>query len=134
MITETTNVTDKERRGWVLYDGQCALCIRLAGRFRSLLNSRGFGLAPLQSEALRQRLDLPRPSGEPLSEMCVLMPDGKFYGGADGLLELAGEFWWACPLRGLARVPGMRGLMRKCYRGLAARRHCFNGACRAVRR
>ena len=43
-------MTDLEEiRGWVLYDGDCVLCIGLARRFTPLLRRRGFVMAPLPS-------------------------------------------------------------------------------------
>jgi len=39
----------KEINGWVLYDGDCALCIDLARHFKDVLARQGFELLPLQT-------------------------------------------------------------------------------------
>jgi predicted DCC family thiol-disulfide oxidoreductase YuxK len=112
---------------WLLYDGDCRRCTRLAQRHRRLLESRGFGLAPLQTPWVRVRLRIPE--GELPAEMKVLAPDGTVTGGADALLYLARFFWWAWPLRVLGELPGAKHLLRAAYRWGARRRHCARGAC-----
>jgi alginate O-acetyltransferase complex protein AlgI len=121
----------KPFRGWVLYDGECHLCINLARRFERLLARHGFGTAPLQTPWVAQRLGHgPKQS---LTEMRVLTADGRDWGGADGLVYLAGRIWWAAPLALVAHLPGMRALLWKIYRWVAERRHCLGGACQIQR-
>lgn len=128
MHTETTNIADRNGdRGWVFYDGQCSLCIDLADRFGRSLARRGFGLAPLQTPWVRNRLGLTPRSD--LTDMKVLTRDGEVLGGADGAIHLARYLWWAWPLYALARLPGMRRMLRLGYRWIAERRHCLGGAC-----
>ena len=93
----------KEPRGWVLYDGSCPICSGGAERFHRILHARGFGLAPLQTPWVQQPLGL-KP-GSPLEEMKVLTTDGQVFGGADALIYLAGQVWWAWPLWILCRLP-----------------------------
>ena len=109
--------------GWVLYDGECPLCIGWAGRFSRILRRAGFTLATLQSRA----------GVRDFSEMVVLTSGGTSYGGADGLVQIARRVWWAWPLFALAQIPGALGVLRAAYRGLAANRHCLGGACRVPR-
>ena len=73
-------------RGWVLYDGECPLCINAAVRFSPLLHHHHFGLVPLQTPWVQDRLGLKL--GEPLGEMKLLMEDGRVT--AEGA---SGELW-----------------------------------------
>jgi predicted DCC family thiol-disulfide oxidoreductase YuxK len=45
-----------EREGWILYDDSCGLCRRWVPLWETTLRERGFGIAPLQSDWVRQRL------------------------------------------------------------------------------
>ena len=55
--------------------------------------------------------------------------DGRQIGGADALVFLAGEVWWAWPLFGVAKLPGMIGVLRRVYRWIARHRECASGSC-----
>ena len=123
-----TEITDKSKvNGWVLYDADCRLCTRWAGRFRYLLARRHFRILPLQTPWIMRTLDLPEERR--LVEMRLLRPDGRHSGGADALLEISRYFWWTWPLRQLSRLPGTRGFFRGAYRWLARRRTCARGVC-----
>src|SRR3989442_9356462 len=63
--------------------------------------------------------------------MRLLLPEGRAPGGADAILLLARQTPWGWPLVLLSLVPGVRTLLRVAYRYIAARRHCFGGACSA---
>src|SRR5262245_7679672 len=114
-------------QGWVFYDGDCALCRALAGRFEKTLTRRGFDLAPLQASWARECLDLDL--SEPLTEMRLLTRDGVQLGGADAILFLSRRIWWAWPLYLIAKLPGSRPVLQAGYRWMAARRHCVGGRC-----
>jgi predicted DCC family thiol-disulfide oxidoreductase YuxK len=124
----TTEITEvKNARGWVLFDAQCLLCTRLARRFEPLLRKHGFALVPLQTPWVRERLA--KCGGELLSEMRLLTPHGNIYGGADALIALAQQIWWARPLYWFARLPLVRAALRKVYVWVARRRSCLGGRC-----
>jgi len=125
--TETTETHASSFRGWVLFDGDCLFCRRWARRMQPHLVPRGFLFLPLQLPSVRAHFHLPEEML--LSEMRVLMRDGDALGGADAILHLARFIWWARPLVALARVPGVRPLLRAAYRSIAARRACMNGGC-----
>ena len=110
-------------RGWVFFDGDCEICQSLARRFRSTLENRGFGLAPLQDPRVAALLALP--ANALLREMRVLTPAGEVLGGAQAITFLAGKIWWAWPVHAAARVPGMQSLLRAGYRWFADHRHCL---------
>lgn len=111
----------------MLYDGECPLCLNAVARFAPTLHRYHFGLAPLQTAWVQQRIGLN--TGEPLAEMKLLVEDGRIYGGADALVQIARRIWWAMPLFALAQVPGVKFLFRSGYRWIAVNRHCLNGAC-----
>lgn len=113
-------------RGWVFFDGECALCRSLARRFRPPLERRGFGLAPLQDPRVGALLGIP--PNLLLQEMRVLTSDGQVFGGAQAIVFLAGNIWWAWPLHAASRLPGMRPLLRAFYAWVADHRHCSSCA------
>jgi len=110
-----------------LFYAQCLLCTRLARRCGPLLRRHRFALLPLQTPWVRERLA--KCDGDLLSEMRFLTPDGIVYGGADALLLLARQIWWARPLYWLARLPILRAALQKAYAWFARRRNCLNGRC-----
>ena len=127
-MTEQTEIPNSEsRNGWVLYDGDCPMCIRLAVRFASILRRHDFDLAPLQSLWVRSRLG--SGASEPLDEMFVLTPSWEVYGGADAVVFLARRIWWAWPLYAITKLPGVMWLLRHLYRCVARNRTCFGGRC-----
>lgn len=114
--------------GWIFYDGECQFCISNVRRHEKLLRRHGFEPATLQTPWVRERLGL-KPDSE-LTEMKLLAADGRIYGGADALLQIAQQIWWAWPLFALAKIPGMIFLLRAIYRRVAANRHCLDGKCK----
>ncbi len=131
MISLSSEMTDakgrRARAGWVFFDGQCSFCLTWVRRFGPFLEPRGFALAPLQDPRVQVLLGLP--PEQLLLEMRVLTPEGRQYGGADAFIFLARHVWWGWPLYALAKVPGMRGILRAGYRWVAARRQCASAAC-----
>lgn len=114
-------------RGWVLYDADCGFCTRWAWRIALFVGPRGFHLAPLQAPWVRERLRLSE--AELLHELRVLTADDALYGGADALLFLARQIWWAWPIAALAWLPGMMPLARAAYCWIARNRHRLSAAC-----
>ena len=131
MISLITEMTDgkgrKARSGWVFFDADCTFCMSIAHRLRPLLEPRGFGIATLQDPRVREQLGLLE--HELLAELRVLAHDGRQFGGADAVIYMAQQIWWAWPLSAMAHLPGMRRVFRFAYRSIAARRHCLAGAC-----
>ena len=131
MISLSSEITDSKgrraRRGWLFFDGACAFCTSLSRCASRVLGPRGYGVAPLQDPRVRDLLS--RPADELLSEMRVLTPEGRQIGGADAVVYLAREVWWAWPLFALAKLPGITRLLRKGYRWIARHRQCAGGVC-----
>jgi len=117
----------KPPRGWLLYDADCGFCTRWAWRIALFAGPLGFHLAPLQAPWVRQRLALP--PDELLREMRVLTAADTLYGGADALVYLARQIWWAWPIAALTWLPGMMPLARAAYRWVARHRHVVSPAC-----
>src|SRR5438105_15049116 len=113
--------------GWILYDGDCSSCTASARRFDRIFRRRRFLFLPLQTNWVMKRLDLE--PGAPLEEMRVLTSDGRDIGGADAVIFLARQIWWAWPFAALARLPGMHKLLNRGYRWIAAHRGCNHIAC-----
>jgi predicted DCC family thiol-disulfide oxidoreductase YuxK len=122
-----TEITENKLNGWVLYDGDCRLCTDMARRFHHLLAGRHLELLPLQTPWVKAQLGLP--NEQLLAEMRLLRPDGKYFGGADAVLEIGKYFWWAWPLRLIGRIPVIKKLLRAGYRWAARNRNCTDGAC-----
>lgn len=112
----------------ILFDADCTLCTTLVRRFKPILRPRGFDFAPLQDADAAEALNLP--AEDPLAEMKLLYPDGRIFGGADAIIELARQVWWATPFWLFAHLPGARRLLHAGYRTIAARRSCSAQTCK----
>ena len=117
-----------QNSGWIFYDGECSFCTNSVRRFDRTLQRSGFVPVPFQTPWARARLDL-QPNSE-LTEMIVLTADGRKFGGADGIVQIARKIWWAWPLFALAKIPGIIFPLRAIYRRVAANRHCLGGKCK----
>ena len=126
MISELTEITESAEgsafRGWIFYDADCGFCRDLALRFDGIFAARGFRFEQLQHEWVQQRLDLTQE--EALKEMRVLTSAGEVFGGADAVILLARQIWWATPLSWLARWPSIHAILHRIYRWVAAHRTC----------
>jgi predicted DCC family thiol-disulfide oxidoreductase YuxK len=134
MISLSSEMTDVKgrhaERGWVFFDRDCSVCTALARRFRPALEKRGFGLAALQDPRVQALLDLP--AAKLLQEMRVATSEGKIFGGAQAIVYLSRQIWWAWPLYAASRIPGVPPILDAGYRWIADHRSCASGVC-AVR-
>jgi predicted DCC family thiol-disulfide oxidoreductase YuxK len=113
--------------GWVLYDGDCAFCVRWAHFWLPVLRRRGFAVDTLQADWTAEALGMTRE--EVVRDVRLLTADGAAYAGADVYLYVARKIWWAWPFGFLFSLPGLRGLIWMGYRWFAANRHCVAGHC-----
>jgi predicted DCC family thiol-disulfide oxidoreductase YuxK len=131
MISLSSEMTDAKgkhaSRGWVFFDRDCSFCTSLARRFRGTIEKRGFGLAALQDPRVQSLLNLA--PEDLLQEMRVATADGKIYGGAEAIVYLARQIWWAWPLFAAAKLPGAPRILDACYRWFADHRTCSSGVC-----
>jgi predicted DCC family thiol-disulfide oxidoreductase YuxK len=131
MVSELTEITESAEAGapggWIFYDADCRSCRDLALRFEKFFAARGFHFEPLQHEWVQRRLNLTK--AQALEEMRVLTSAGQVFGGADAVIFLARQVWWAAPVAWLARLPLVQAVLDTLYRWIAARRTCaINGA------
>lgn len=132
MISLTSEFTDgkgRHARGWLFFDADCRFCTRIACWLAPIVERRGLALAPLQDPRVGSLLGLSH--HELLRELRFVLSDGSQSGGADAVLALAREIWWARPLVWLSRLPGMVDVLRRGYRWFAARRYCAAAMCAA---
>lgn len=127
MNLDTTITANHAPKKTVFFDATCRLCAGAAARWRGLLERNGFAVLPLQSEIAGRELHLKR---DELPDEMKLVCGRRTFGGADALIEIARRIWWARPLAMIGSIPPARKLLRGTYQLLAARRHCFSGACR----
>jgi predicted DCC family thiol-disulfide oxidoreductase YuxK len=136
MISLSSEITDTKgrhaSRGWVFFDRDCSVCTSLARRFRRTLETRGFGLAALQDPRVRILLDLP--PGDLFREIRVATAGGTVYGGAEAIVFLARQIWWAWPLYAAAKLPGIPRVLENWYRWFADHRTCVSGMCSISRK
>jgi alginate O-acetyltransferase complex protein AlgI len=129
MISELTEITESTEsppfRGWIFYDADCSSCRDLALRFENFFGHRGYQFEPLQHEWVQRRLNLTKTQA--LEEMRVLTSTGQVFGGADAVIFLARQIWWVKPLTWMTRIPLVRAILHRIYRGVAARRSCALG-------
>lgn len=131
LASEFTDGKGRHARGWLFFDAECLFCTRIARWLRPILLRRGLAVAPLQDGRVGALLGLPKT--ELLRELRFLLSSGKQTGGADAVLALAREIWWARPLVWISNIPGMMAVLRRGYRWVAARRSCAAMRCEVAR-
>jgi predicted DCC family thiol-disulfide oxidoreductase YuxK len=136
MISLSSEMTDSKgrnaSRGWIFFDRDCRICTSLAARFCSTFEKRGFGLAALQDARVSSLLGIP--PDQLLREMRVITTDTKLYSGAEAVVFLAKQIWWAYPFYLAAQLPGMQPILRTGYRWFADHRNCSSGTCSVARK
>jgi predicted DCC family thiol-disulfide oxidoreductase YuxK len=115
-----------EPLGWVLYDGGCGVCERLARFWTPTLARLDLAVAPLQAPWVAARIDL---SPEVLTaDVRLLLRDGRHLAGADVYRYVMRRLWWAYPLYLLSITPGFRWIFDGFYRWFAEHRKRLAGA------
>jgi predicted DCC family thiol-disulfide oxidoreductase YuxK len=127
LAAELTDAKGRHARGWLFFDGECEYCKKIARWVGPILKKRGIELAPLQDPRVGALLGI-RPE-QLLLEIRVLLPGNRQSGGADAIVAVAEEIWWARPLVWFSRFPGGLELLRQWYRAIAERRHCTSVSC-----
>jgi predicted DCC family thiol-disulfide oxidoreductase YuxK len=121
---KTRGVTGKTAaRGVLLYDERCVLCRTCVLRLDNVLRDHGFEIAPLESPWVSRRLNLP--DKELLTDVRLLLPDGRQVVGADAYRYIMGHIGWLYPLYLLSLAGPMRRIFDAAYRAIAARRRCI---------
>ena len=122
MASEYTDGKGRHAQGWLFFDAQCGFCTRIARWMAPVLRRRGFAVAPLQDPRVSGLLGLR--DADVLRELRFLLCDGTQFGGADAVVAMTREIWWAQPLAWLAKIPGRMPLWHGAYRWVAAHRSC----------
>ena len=126
MISELTEITEAPEvlpaGGWIFFDEDCSFCRDLALRFEPLFTRRGFRFEALQRNWVQNRLNLT--PEQALEEMRVLTSAGDVFGGADAVIFLVRQFWWAAPFASIARFGSVHALLDRSYKWVAAHRTC----------
>jgi predicted DCC family thiol-disulfide oxidoreductase YuxK len=113
--------------GWVLYDDDCAFCVRWLHFWSLVLRRRGFEVNTLPAEWVPDSLGMTR--DEVLREIRLLTAGGSTYAGADVYLYIVRRIWWAWPFVFLFSLPCFNALIWAGYRWFRANRHCISGQC-----
>ncbi len=124
----SSSVEPRDVRGWVLYDGSCGFCSRWVPFWKNTLARRGFDVALLQSEFVRERLGLSE--DELLTDLRLLLADGGQVRGANVYRYITRRIWWATPVYLLAVCPGFRWVFDRGYLTFAKHRYRVSRVCR----
>lgn len=127
LSNEYTDIKGRHAKGFLFFDADCVFCTKIARWLQPILERRGLALAPLQDPRVATLLGLTHDNL--MREIHLLMSDGTRYGGADAVVALARQIWWAKPLVWLAKIPGATRLLRIGYQYIAANRSCAATAC-----
>ena len=119
---------ESKQRGWVLYDGACGFCRRWAPFWGGTLRKRGFAIAPLQSDWVRERVEISQE--ELIHDLRLLLPDGRQVLGADVYRHVMKRIWWAWPVYLFAVAPLLRNVFDWSYRTFANNRYWVSSTCR----
>jgi len=130
LASDMTDHKGRHARGWLFFDAECEFCTGIARWLVGPMKRRDLALAPLQDPRVGMLLGL---SPEELRRAIrFVLTDGRHYVGADAVLAVARELWWARPLVWVAGFPGMTAAIGAGYRWVAQRRRCPAERCNAV--
>jgi len=118
---------NKTPAGWILYDDSCGICRRWVPFWENTLRARGFEIAPLQADWVRQQLQLN--DNELLQDFRLLLADGRLISGADTYRYAMKHIWWAYPVYVLSIAPVGRNIFDWSYRKFAAHRRRLSQVC-----
>jgi len=113
LASEMTDGKGRHARGWLFFDAECEFCTRIAAWMERPMRRHRLEVAPLQDQRVGALLGLSR--DELLRAIRYLSSDGNHYSGADALVALAHEFWWARPVVWMSKIPGGAWMMRAGY-------------------
>jgi predicted DCC family thiol-disulfide oxidoreductase YuxK len=114
-------------KGWILYDGACGTCTRLALKAGPTLGKIGFHLVPLQSPWAQGVI---AQTGDPLlDDIRLVHPTGGIVSGPEVYRYVMKNVWWAYPLYLLSLVPGLKSAFDRGYRAFARNRMRISNGC-----
>jgi len=121
------NANRQQLAGWVLYDDSCGFCRRWVPFWESTLRRRGFEIAPLQADWVKEKLRLVE--SELTQDLRLLLADGRHIQGADAYRYALKRIWWAYPVYLLAVAPLGRIIFDWGYRRFSANRYRVSRVC-----
>jgi predicted DCC family thiol-disulfide oxidoreductase YuxK len=125
MISLASAMTDskgRHARAWLFFDAECAFCTRIAACLRRPMRRRGLALAAMQDPRVPELLGIP--PRDVKQAIRLVLTSGQQYVGADAVLAIATEFWWARPVVVIFQVPCVLHAARRGYRWAAHLRGC----------
>jgi len=125
---EYTDSKGRHAKGWLFFDVDCSFCTQIARWLSPRMQRQGFAVAPLQDPRVAALLGLSR--ADLVRELLFVDRDGRQYRGAEAILRLARQIWWARPLVWIATILTGTELLHAGYQRFAARRHCLFHKCR----
>ncbi|MBN8456568.1 MAG: DUF393 domain-containing protein [Verrucomicrobia bacterium] len=128
MKSPPTETSGKPPIGWILYDDSCGFCRRWMPFWEGALRRRGFSIAPLQADWVRERLDIPEE--RLLDDLRLLLAGGGHLAGAAVYRYAMRRIWWTWPLYLFSILPGCRRVFDWGYRTFARNRHRVSDVCR----
>jgi predicted DCC family thiol-disulfide oxidoreductase YuxK len=114
--------------GWILYDDSCGFCRRWVPFWENTLRQRGFEIATLQADWVRQKLQLNE--NDLLQDLRLLLTNGEQIRGADTYRYAMKRIWWAYPIYLFSIAPLGKNIFDWNYRKFATHRHQISRACK----
>jgi len=118
----------KQPAGWILYDDSCGFCRRWVPFWENTLRKRGFEIAPLQADWVKEKLQLNE--NELVQDLRLLLENGEQIQGADTYRYAMKRIWWAYPFYLVTITPLCRNIFDWSYRTFANHRHQISKACK----
>jgi predicted DCC family thiol-disulfide oxidoreductase YuxK len=113
---------------WILYDDSCGICRRWVPFWERTLQKRGFEIAPLQADWVKEKLQLSE--CDLLQDLRLLLANGDTIQGANTYRYAMKRIWWAYPVYLFSIAPIGRKIFNWSYRKFATHRHQISRACK----
>lgn len=126
--TKANLVPRTEPKGWILYDDSCGFCRRWIPFWENTLLKRGFAIAPLQANWVKEKLQADEK--DLLRDLRLLLAGGEQIQGADVYRYAMKRIWWAYPFYLFSIVPLCRNLFNWGYKTFAAHRYKVSRICK----
>jgi len=114
--------------GWILYDDSCGFCRRWVPFWENTLQKRGFEIAPLQADWVKEKLR--SNENDLLQDLRLLLANGDQLQGAEAYRYVMKRIWWTYPVYLFSIAPIGRNIFNWSYRKFAAHRHQISRACK----
>jgi predicted DCC family thiol-disulfide oxidoreductase YuxK len=116
--------------GWILYDDSCGFCRRWIPFWEKTLQKRGFEIAPLQADWVKEKLQLSEIGL--LEDLRLLLANGERVQGADTYRYAMKRIWWTYPAYLFSIAPLGKNIFDWSYRKFATHRYKISRACKIL--